>query len=269
MKADFHCHSTYSDGSCTVREIISFAKQQGLHALALTDHDTTAGCLKIKALAGNIEIVPAMEITTRDHASNTGIHILCYYPHSKALEIGRKTVQNRQQAKVNCIQKLSEKYPITVDYVTGLQGESVCIHQPHILKALCQMGYCAMGDKAFKDSIFNNAMYLENYALPNTWDVCKCIAEEGGIAVMAHPGENNAIPVAWKLAQAGLLHGLECYHPRNSEQVKQDALQICAQYKLLATGGTDFHGAYSSNPNPLGTYLCPEASANSILAYQK
>lgn len=39
-KADLHMHSTVSDGSFTIPELITRAKEKGLDAIAITDHDT-------------------------------------------------------------------------------------------------------------------------------------------------------------------------------------------------------------------------------------
>ena len=40
---DLHVHSSESDGTLTPCEVISAAKDAGLSAIALTDHDTCSG----------------------------------------------------------------------------------------------------------------------------------------------------------------------------------------------------------------------------------
>ena len=40
---DLHVHSTESDGTFTPTEVIAEAKNAGLSAIALTDHDTATG----------------------------------------------------------------------------------------------------------------------------------------------------------------------------------------------------------------------------------
>ena len=40
---DLHVHSTYSDGTCTPKELIELAAERSLTYIALTDHDTTEG----------------------------------------------------------------------------------------------------------------------------------------------------------------------------------------------------------------------------------
>ena len=42
-KIDLHTHSFFSDGSMSPTELLFHAKEVGLSALALTDHDTVAG----------------------------------------------------------------------------------------------------------------------------------------------------------------------------------------------------------------------------------
>ena len=42
-KVDLHVHSTYSDGTNTPKELIKLAENEGLSAIALTDHDTLDG----------------------------------------------------------------------------------------------------------------------------------------------------------------------------------------------------------------------------------
>ena len=41
--ANMHLHSTHSDGVYSPTELVKIAKDEGYHALALTDHDTGSG----------------------------------------------------------------------------------------------------------------------------------------------------------------------------------------------------------------------------------
>ena len=40
---DLHTHSTKSDGTYTPQELVRYAQEKGLSAIALTDHDTVDG----------------------------------------------------------------------------------------------------------------------------------------------------------------------------------------------------------------------------------
>ena len=47
---DLHTHSTKSDGTLTPKELVRLAKELGLEAIALTDHDTVSGLEEAQAL---------------------------------------------------------------------------------------------------------------------------------------------------------------------------------------------------------------------------
>src|SRR6187399_1895834 len=73
---DLHCHSTASDGTFPPRDVIKLAKENGLSALALTDHDTVAGCAEARdeAKQQGIDFL-------------TGIEISAEYPHPGTMHI--------------------------------------------------------------------------------------------------------------------------------------------------------------------------------------
>ena len=76
---DLHTHSTESDGTLTPEELMALAKESGLSAIALTDHDTVGGLPKARAAAKklHLEFVPGIEFST-GHLGRE-IHILGYY----------------------------------------------------------------------------------------------------------------------------------------------------------------------------------------------
>ena len=65
LKIDFHVHTRYSsDSSITLEQVVSFAKKRGLDGVAITDHNTVEGALKLKTK--DIIIVPGIEVSTLD-----------------------------------------------------------------------------------------------------------------------------------------------------------------------------------------------------------
>lgn len=64
---DLHTHSNFSDGSCTPAEIVALAAKAGLAAVALTDHDTTAGIpefLQAAEATPELEAIAGVELST-------------------------------------------------------------------------------------------------------------------------------------------------------------------------------------------------------------
>lgn len=64
LRIDLHVHTYYSpDGITTPKQLIVYAKKRGLNGVAITDHNTTQGALK---LAKNKEmfVIPGTEVST-------------------------------------------------------------------------------------------------------------------------------------------------------------------------------------------------------------
>ncbi len=64
LKIDLHVHTCYScDGVTTLKEVVAFSKKQGLDGVAITDHGTVAGALRLSKVKGLI-VIPGIEIET-------------------------------------------------------------------------------------------------------------------------------------------------------------------------------------------------------------
>ena len=83
MSCDLHNHSTCSDGSVPIQRLPGIAARTGLHAIAISDHDTTlsaAYCYAHPRQEG-VELIPAVELTGYDFERQHRVHLLCYYPN--------------------------------------------------------------------------------------------------------------------------------------------------------------------------------------------
>jgi predicted metal-dependent phosphoesterase TrpH len=66
LSVDLHVHSTCSsDGESDIPSILDAAKKAGLDAIAITDHDSTDGCLIAAGMNAGIVVIPGIEVTTR------------------------------------------------------------------------------------------------------------------------------------------------------------------------------------------------------------
>jgi len=78
--ADLHIHTFHSDGRYSPSQVVSMAVEQGLKAIAITDHDSVSGVEEAMAIGIQlgIEVVPAVELSIgfRDYHD---IHLLGYY----------------------------------------------------------------------------------------------------------------------------------------------------------------------------------------------
>jgi predicted metal-dependent phosphoesterase TrpH len=75
VKVDLHVHTVYSsDSLITLDALVFYAKQRGLNAVAVTDHNRVDGALK---MAGETDflIIPGTEVNSRDgHVVALNVH---------------------------------------------------------------------------------------------------------------------------------------------------------------------------------------------------
>ena len=264
MNIDLHCHTKMSDGSTGIGELIDLAKLRQIETLAVTDHDTFACSVRAVVLGkrAGVTVVPGVEISTLDHSRGKRAHLLCYYPKNAGRLEGllRKITENRRAAMSISIQKVLHIYPMPMTMILTRAHGSTNIFKQHVMQALMDAGYT--------DEIFGNTfkkLFHPKYGLaytrieyPDVFDVIEEIHSAGGAAVLAHPSEYESMDLMQELCEKGLLEGIEGFHPRNSDEDLQAILNCCQKYQLPMTGGTDFHGCYTTACLPLGSYLTPE-----------
>ena len=89
--ADLHAHTTASDGTYTPRQLVELAKKNGLSAVAVTDHDTTAGLHEAVQVGRElgVEVVPGIELSTVFEGRE--VHVLGYFYDPENQELNQVT----------------------------------------------------------------------------------------------------------------------------------------------------------------------------------
>jgi hypothetical protein len=258
MFADLHLHSSFSDGTYSPEEIVSQARQHGLAAIALTDHDTVEGCPRADAAcqAAGLQFISGAELTAEQDGNE--LHILGYAidtDNPKLLsDIAQfqKVRQNRVHEMVARLNRL--EVPLKVEAVFAL-ANCRSPGRPHVARALVDAGLCASLDEAFDRFLKKNRPAWVPKMKISAQAAIDLIHQAGGVAVMAHPGLNRTDEVIPQLVDAGL-DGIECYHTKHPPAAVDHYLRLASRFHLLITGGSDCHGLSKGRPL-IGTVKLP------------
>ncbi|MHB9112196.1 MAG: glycosyltransferase [Thermoleophilia bacterium] len=86
--ADLHMHTSYS-GDCATspQELLAACEESGLEAIAITDHNTIAGALKVASLAPEeLHVIVGEEIKTREEGEIIGLYLTAEIPRGLTAE---------------------------------------------------------------------------------------------------------------------------------------------------------------------------------------
>ncbi len=258
MSADLHLHTYFSDGTFSPEEVARLAKDKGLKAVALTDHDTMEGCARMSAACqeAGIEFIPATELTAEVHGHE--IHLLGYFLDAQNERLSSELAKF-QKVRQGRIHEMSAKLnqsgvPLKAETVFAL-ANCRAPGRPHVARALVQEGYCASLDEAFERFLRKGKpAWVPKFQI-SARDAIDLVHQAGGLAVMAHPGLNRTDEIIPELVKTGL-DGLECFHTKHSTSMTEHYLQIAEAHNLLVTGGSDCHGLSKGKPL-IGTVRIP------------
>ncbi|WP_286346544.1 PHP domain-containing protein [Frondihabitans sucicola] len=256
-RIDLHTHSSVSDGTETPAELIRSAAAQGLGAVALTDHDSTAGWREATAaVAGTgMTLVPGMELSTR--VGLNSVHMLGYLfdPANEALvrETDRLREDRLHRAE-RMVTRIGADYDLSWADVLAQATPGATLGRPHIADALVAKGYARDRSAAFAGILHWRSGYYEPHEAPSPLTGVQLIRDAGGVPVLAHPatrGREANLPRTHllELIEAGL-GGIEVGHRENTEAGKQTLRELAEKYGLIVTGSSDYHG--DGKPNRLG-----------------
>lgn len=270
MIGDLHCHTKFSDGSMSIDDILFYAKRAGLDFVGITDHDTMAGLTRASIVGKRlgIGVVPGVEFSCFDYGRGRRVHLLCYYPQKPdRLEgICARTTEERTRVGQQMLGKAMQIYPITAEHVARYAAGSKSLFKPHILHAIMDLGYCRRIYGEIYHQLFDSktGVCFVDMTYPDVFAVAKTIRSAGGVVVLAHPGLYHSLEVGEELAAQGLLDGVEQHYPRQKPEELPALGDFIARHGLIATGGTDFHGYYAVNPNPLATNVTNEENLSRL-----
>jgi predicted metal-dependent phosphoesterase TrpH len=253
---DLHTHSAVSDGTETPTQLIRAAVAAGLSAVALTDHDSTAGWQEaFTAAAGTgLTVIPGMELST--NYGPASVHVLAYLFDPNNGEVVAETARirdGRLHRAERIVERIAADYDLSWDDVLAEASDGTTLGRPHIADALVRKGHVPNRSAAFESILHWRGGYYEKYYAPSPLEGVRMIVGAGGVPVLAHPathGRYRAMDdsVIKGLVDAGLF-GLEVGHRDNTDDGKRRLVKLAKKLGLEITGSSDYHG--EGKPNRL------------------
>ncbi len=274
MSGDLHCHTRLSDGTLGIEDLINFAKKKGLETIAITDHDCLAGTVRGKIIGARhgIQVIPGVELSATDEKNDRNVHILCYLPDAPDMLEGlcKRNSLARKKAGHFMMLQTAKRFPVSTEFITKCATGSTNLYKKHIMQALIECGYTDSFNGELYNTLFSkdseeNILVVPKYE--NVKDVIDVIHTAGGIAILAHPYASDCVNYLNEYVEYGI-DGIEVFHPSADEEQQAFLKKFVSKNKLLATGGSDFHGLYNTYKVSLGDYSTPDDCLHALLSYK-
>ncbi|MGW0811420.1 PHP domain-containing protein [Nonomuraea sp. NPDC002799] len=245
---DLHLHTRCSDGDDDPATLARRCVAAGLRAVSVTDHNTMAGVERLSQAAGSaLTVVPGCEVTAEWDGAET--HCLAYFVDPGDL-LFQERVRRVHDAELRWWRAWAERVahlgaPLTWEGVARTLGGDRVAYVGDYLTLLIESGdhrfasYTGTAALAADWCRPGRPLHLQQPWRPGLLEVLAWIAEAGGVAVLAHPGE--AVPRLERLCDAGL-GGLEVWTSWHTPADSARLAAVCARLDLVATAGSDYHG---------------------------
>lgn len=249
MQYDLHSHSLYSDGDLSPEELVIRAQENGVHALALTDHDTVDGVCRARVAAEKVGItlINGVEISTR--WEKLDIHVL-----GLGVDVNNETLLSglryHQVERVARAKQVSEKFEkLNIPGMWDEVSQQVNTHyvgRPDFARVLVKRGVVKDFQAAFHKYLGAGKPAYVATEWASIPEAVRWINAAGGLAVLAHPGRyrttrSKLTRLLADFKKSGGM-GMEVLYSRQDMQKTRDLAQLAEQFGLLASAGSDFHG---------------------------
>ena len=270
---DLHMHTTYSDGTDTVKELLEKAESLGLEVISITDHNTCKSYFEMEEF--NVkeiykgDILVGCEFTTS--FDNRLIEVLGYgFDYKKVnkyLEefysdelVSKRTniLYNRLLDRIKelglefHIERVRDKKFTNEFFERGIYEELVKYeNNKEKLKEDVWASFSNFYRKGLtnpKSKLFINHVEFK----PSIKEIVNLIHKNGGIAFLAHPYQykfTDTEKFLDKIYDEVALDGIECFYTTFSEEQTNYLLDFAKKKNLLISGGSDYHGTNKENHN--------------------
>ena len=188
---DLHTHSHHSDGVLAPSDIVARAVARQVAVLALTDHDTMAGCAEAAAACEgtSLRFLRGIELTAGWRGQE--IHVVGLAPRQDDAGLQRyiEDVNGRRRTRVAAIgERLRQERTLGGfdPSAAVLAGDAVPTRM-HVARELVRAGHAKDTQAAFDRYLARRTAGYVPQEWPDVAAAVAAIAAAGGLAVLAHP----------------------------------------------------------------------------------
>lgn len=263
-RADLHIHTTASDGTYSPAQIVELGRRAGLAALAVTDHDTTAGIAAALEAAREtrLEVIPGVEITTEFRGRE--LHLLAYFIalSDAALQSALASIRaSRRERFAAMLQRLRELGVSVED--DGQHRTPDALGRRHLAELLVRQGVTGSVREAFQRFLHDGGRAVVAKKRLPVAEAIALVRGAGGVAAWAHPVYDDVREGVGELAALGL-GAIEVVFPEARPSVSGRLRELALTHGLAVSGGSDCHG-----PGPCSVGACSVSLADLTLLRQR
>jgi predicted metal-dependent phosphoesterase TrpH len=255
---DLHNHSTASDGLLSPTQLIELAARTGVDAIALTDHDTTAGLEEAArtAHAARIDFVPGVEISVSWGGTTLHVVGLSIDPDSPALAQGLASIRDGRFGRAQKIAAELERlgFAGSLEGALELAGNEAKLSRSHFARYLVREGHARDGQAAFDKYLGQGKPAYVAHRWATLENAVSWIRAAGGIAVLAHPRRYDLKPMMRHemLREFRAFGGEAIEVVTGSHRPEEYATwqRVALEHGFLASRGADYHGPGESAWEP-------------------
>ena len=239
------------------------AREIGLTAIAVTDHDTLGGLHEAMedGRSLGVEVVPGIEISCVIERGQCHMLGLFIDPDCPKLNQKLQELQDARRARNDALVKRLNDLgiPFKLEDAIAFAGRDL-VARPHFARALVAQGVVTTLQEAFDRYLAEGAAASVPKEKLSPAQGIEMIKEAGGVAILAHPN-NLKLPVDETL-QALLrmrdvgLDGYEARYNTHTAEETSQYLQFAKSHGFITAGGSDFHGPTVKPSIKLGEVEC-------------
>ena len=270
---DIHSHTTYSDGSSSVEELLNEAEKLNLSLLSITDHNTIQAHFELQN--SNIrdkfkgKIISGIEITTTYKGET--IEVLGYgfnlETMQQFLNDNVLTFEEKQLKEYDLIKNRYKDIGVIFDEnnisfnpkIESCRSAFAIEIKKHTenYKFFLNQESINTASGFTRNEVYNpkSPLYVDESSLfPSLETAIQMIHNSGGLAFLAHTFaySPNIANELLNIINNYELDGLECFYTTFTKEQSDYLVSVCNDRKLYMSGGSDFHGTRKINHN-LGT----------------